>query len=168
MDTRMTTKVNSSHLDRRDFVKIVMALLGSIMAAVVGIPIVGYIISPAVKVQKTEDQVSLGPLENFPIGIPTLFTFTRTRVNGWEKTVYSHGVYVLRKDENQIRVFSDICTHLSCRVKWQAQIQDYLCPCHDSHYDIDGNVTKGPPPRPLDQYKYTIEEGNIYIYFMEG
>ena len=136
------------------------------MAAVIGLPIIGYLISPAVKVLKLEDWISLGPLDNYPIGVPTFFSFTRTRVNGWEKTVNSYGVYVYRKDETQLKVFSDICTHLGCRVKWHADIRDYVSPCHDGHFDIEGNVTKGPPPRPLDQYEYKIEEGNLLIYLL--
>ena len=77
----------SNQIDRRGFVMVVLTLLGTIMAVVVGLPAIGYLISPATKVQKKEDWVSLGPLENYPVGIPTLFSFTRTTVNGWEKTV---------------------------------------------------------------------------------
>jgi Rieske Fe-S protein len=145
-----------------------MAILGTIMGVVIGLPIIGYLVSPAVKVQKLDDWISLGPLDNYPIGVPIFFNFTRTRVNGWEKTVNSYGVYVYRKDENQLKVFSDICTHLACRFKWHMDIKEFVCPCHDGHFDIEGYVTKGPPPRPLDQYEYKIEDGVVQIYLMKG
>ncbi len=163
----MVTKNSAYHLNRRDFVKIVTTFLGSIMAIIIGVPGIIYLISPALKENKLEDVVLLGPLENYPIGIPTKFSFTRKRINGWEKTVKSYGVYVYRRNETQLIVFSDICTHLACIVKWQADIQEYVSPCHDGHFSIEGNVTKGPPPRPLDRYEHEIKDGNLVINLSE-
>jgi len=158
----------SHNVDRRDFVKIVVAFLGTIMGAVVGLPAIGYLISPATKVQQKEAWIPLGPLENYPVGTPTLFNFTRTRVNGWEKTVNSFGAYVVRSSENDLKVYSNMCTHLSCRVSWEGEAQEYICPCHDAHFSFDGQVVSGPPPKPLDEYETRIEEGNLFIHFLEG
>jgi len=165
----MAKKASSPKLSRRDFTKIVTAFLGSIMGAIVGIPVIGYIISPALKGKALDDWVSLGLLENYPVGQPTLFTFTRTKVNGWERTTNSYGVFVLRETENDLKVLSNICTHLSCRVAWIDETQSYKCPCHDAEFDMRGEVIYGPPPRPLDEYKEVkIEDGNILIHLTEG
>lgn len=160
----------SPHLSRNDFVKATIGVLGTIMGAVIGLPAIGFIISPALKTQESEAQVSLGPLDNYPIGVPTPFSFTRAKVNGWERTVNSYGVYVLRKSEaeSDVQVYSNVCTHLSCRVSWDEDRQEYLCPCHDAQFGIDGEVLAGPPPRPLDQYETLVEEGNLSIRFVEG
>ena len=155
----------SAHLSRSDFVKVVTAFLGTLMGTITGLPVIGYIISPALGLKETEAWIPLGPLENYPIGIPQPFNFTRTRINGWEKTVNSHGVFVIRQDETQVRVFSNVCTHLSCRVSWHPDLQEYVSPCHDGHFDILGNVTSGPPPRPLDEFITKIEDGNLYIQY---
>jgi Rieske Fe-S protein len=146
------------------FRRVVTIFLGTIMGAVLGLPAIGYLISPARSAQRTDDWISLGPLENYKIGLPTRFNFTRSRVNGWEKNVYSIGVYVLRISDEEVKVFSDICTHLGCRVTWHADIQEYVSPCHDGHFDMNGTVTKGPPPRPLDQYEVNVEVGNLFIH----
>jgi menaquinol-cytochrome c reductase iron-sulfur subunit len=153
----------NGNLSRREFVAIITAFLGSIMAFVIGLPGILYLFSPAMDKDESEDVIPLGPVENYPIGIPTKFNFTRTKINGWEKTVKSYGVYVYRKDETQLIVFSDICTHLACIVKWHPDIQEYISPCHDGHFNIEGDVTKGPPPRPLDRYDFEIKDGNLYI-----
>jgi len=155
-------------LDRRGFVKIVLTFLGTIMGAVIGIPAIGYLISPATRAQKGEAWIPLGQVEKYPPGIPTLFNFTRTSVNGWEKTVNSYGVFVLRSSDDQVRVYSNMCTHLSCRVSWKAETQEYLCPCHDGHFDIDGKVTAGPPPKPMQQFETKVEDGNLSIHFIEA
>jgi len=160
----MKFKGNSAQISRRDFVKVVSIFLGTIMGAVLGLPGIGYLISPARSAQTTDDWVSLGPLDNYQIGLPTRFNFTRSKINGWEKNVYSYGVYVFRNSKKEIRVFSDICTHLGCRVTWHSDIQEYVSPCHNGHFDINGDVTKGPPPRPLAQYEVRVEEGNLFIH----
>ena len=158
------------NIDRREFVAIVVAFLGSIMGLVIGLPAIGYLLSPATKTQQQDDWISVGPIENYPIGIPTLFSFTRTIINGWEKTVNSYGVYITRKGESQsdVSALSNLCTHLSCRVTWKDDNQEYRCPCHDAIFDIDGNVISGPPPKPLYEYETKVEDGVLFIHFVEG
>lgn len=158
----------SHEVNRRDFVKVVTAFLGSIIGAVIGIPAIGYLIGPAVKASQSEAWIPLGPLENYPPGVPTLFSFVRTKINGWEKSSNSYGVYVVRGEDQEVRVFSNICTHLNCRVKWLEDEQGYRCPCHDAVFGKYGEVKSGPPPRPLDEYQTKVEDGNLFIFFQEG
>lgn len=156
---------NPPHMSRREFVQIVVGALGSIMGAVIGLPAIGYLISPALETQTSEVWISLGKLESYPLNVPTLFNFTRTKVNGWEKTVNSYGVYVVRKSDQQVQVFSNVCTHLSCRVTWREDSQEYVCPCHDGRFNPQGVVTAGPPPKPLVTYETKIENGSVSIHF---
>ena len=158
----------SHHLSRNEFVKIVVAALGTIMGVVVGLPAIGYLISPALKTQSKATWVSLGPLEAYEVGMPTLFSFTRTKINGWEKTANSFGVWVYREAEDQVIVFSNVCTHLSCRVTWIDERQIYFSPCHDGRFDQQGLVVGGPPPRPLDKYINKVEDGILSIQVLES
>lgn len=160
----------SSHLSRNEFVKVVVGALGTLISAVVGLPAIGYLLAPALKIQSQDAWVLLGTVEDIPIGMPTLFNFTRTKVNGWERTVNSYGVYVVRRSESMadIAAFSSTCTHLSCRVSWKEDLKEYVCPCHDAHFDIQGTVLSGPPPRPLDPYEVKVEEGKLSVRFVEG
>jgi Rieske Fe-S protein len=161
----------SHSLNRRDFVKLATALVGTAMAAIIGLPAIAYLIDPAIKAGLKDAWVSLGPLDGFAVGEPTLVTFTRSTVNGWEKTVNSYGVFVLRTSEDEVRVLSNKCTHLGCRVNWRDDQQAYVCPCHDATFGLDGEVLGGPPPRPLDRFEgeaLKIEDGTIMILFAEG
>jgi menaquinol-cytochrome c reductase iron-sulfur subunit len=160
----------SPHLSRNDFVKATIGVLGTIMGVIVGVPLIGYMIAPALKRQESEAWIPAGTLDNYPVNEPTLFNFTRTTVNGWERTVNSYGVYIVRKSEtgNDVVAFSNVCTHLACRVNWNDQDQEYICPCHDGKFNIDGNVVAGPPPRPLDRYETKVEDGNLSLHFQEG
>lgn len=161
----MSEHKSSSQLSRSGFVKLVTGFLGSVMAAAIGLPAIAYLISPGLSVKETESWIPLGPLKNYPIGAPKLFNFTRSQVNGWEKTVLSYGVFVVRQDETQLLVLSNICTHLACRVSWHPDIQNYVSPCHNGHFDMVGNVISGPPPRPLDEFVTKIEDGNLFIQY---
>lgn len=159
----MNNPPSFNRLSRRDFLKGVIVAIGSIIAAAIGLPAIDYLVSPALRKQESDAWIPLGLLDKIPIGIPTPFSFTRSKINGWEKTVTSYGVFAVRKDETNTRVFSNICTHLGCHVSWHKDIQHYVSPCHDGHFDLYGNVVSGPPPRPLDEFKTKVEGGTLYI-----
>ncbi len=150
-------------VSRRDFIKGSTAVIGGLIGALIGIPSIAYLLSPAMQTKADSDTIDLGPLENYPLGIPTRFDFTRTKVNGWERTAVNYGLFVVRKSENEVRVFSDVCTHLGCRVNWHPDVQHYISPCHDGHFDIMGKNVSGPPPRPLDEFNARIENGNLFV-----
>ena len=150
-------------LNRRDFIKGTAAAIGGLIGALIGIPSIAFLLSPSLEAVESTDSINLGPLEKYPIGIPTRFDFTLTKVNGWERTATNYGLYVVRKNESEVRVFSDICTHLGCRVTWHPDQEHYISPCHDGHFDIVGNVISGPPPRPLDEFTTRVEDGNLLI-----
>lgn len=151
------------NLSRRDFIKATTVLVGGFISAVVGIPAIAYLISPSLRKSEEDAWINLGAINDYPLGIPKLFQFARTSVNGWERTGMSYGVFVVRQDEKNVRVFSNICTHLGCHVNWHSDVQHYISPCHDGHFDILGKNISGPPPRPLDEFVTKIEEGNLFI-----
>lgn len=158
----------STDINRRGFVKMALASIGTIITAIISLPAIAYLISPATKAQAQDAWIPLGPLEKFPPGKPTLVNFTRTTVNGWDKTANSYGAFVMRYTSNDLKVYSNLCTHLSCRVNWKDDLQEYVCPCHDGHFDNQGKVLSGPPPRPLDEYETKVEDGILSIHFVEA
>ena len=165
----MPEKVSGEGLDRRSFVTGVVGLMGGIIAAVIGLPAVGYLLAPALKNTASDEWVPLGPLASVPIDQPTLFSFTRVKQVGWERNAASYGVYVIRGSDGSLSILSNICTHLSCRVSWKDENRDYVCPCHDGHFGKDGAVLSGPPPRPLDRFEHRVDEaGTLLIHLVEG
>ena len=154
---------NKNELSRRDFIQATVATIGSLIGAVIAVPSILFLLSPSLKTEENTDLIDLGPLEDYPVGIPTRFDFTLTKVNGWERTATNYGLYVVRKSDSEVRVFSDICTHLGCRVTWHPDQEHYISPCHDGHFDILGKNISGPPPRPLDEFITKIENGNLSV-----
>jgi Rieske Fe-S protein len=155
----------SYRITRREFVSIMTVFFSTVMGVIIGLPAIGYLVSPALRIQQNEAWIPVGPIGDYPIGVPTPFSFTRSQINGWEKTINSYGVFVVRKDESQVSVVSNICTHLACRVSWHPELGHYVSPCHDGHFDLTGNVLSGPPPRPLDEFATKIENSNLFIQY---
>ncbi len=161
----------SRSISRRDFIKLTTAAVGTFIGAVVGLPAIAYLIDPALKVTKSDAWIPLGKLETFEVGKPTPVSFTRSTVNGWEKTVTSYGVYVIRKTDTNFLVLSSKCTHLGCTVSWKADRQEYVCPCHDAQFSLDGKGLGGPPPRPLDSFtgdRLRVVDDILQLHFLDG
>jgi len=63
------------------------------------------------------------------------------------------------------RAFNAVCTHLSCTVRFRADLNRIWCPCHNGYYDLNGlNVPGTPPPRPLEEYRvHARGDGRLVI-----
>lgn len=62
-----------------------------------------------------------------------------------------------------VTAFSAVCSHLGCIVDWNSKTEQFLCPCHGSKYDVNGNVIGGPAPAPLERLITEIKEEKIFV-----
>lgn len=81
---------------------------------------------------------------------PTTAVLAERQADGWYQTRRQSVVFIDREGEGY-RAFSATCTHLGCRVRWNAESSQFRCPCHGGVFDREGNVVDGPPPRPLER-----------------
>jgi len=44
------------------------------------------------------------------------------------------------------------CVHLGCTYAYRLDCQSFKCPCHGSHYNVDGEYLDGPAPRSADRF----------------
>jgi cytochrome b6-f complex iron-sulfur subunit len=58
-----------------------------------------------------------------------------------------------------------VCTHLGCLYNWSNQDVKYICPCHGSQFEKEGQYIQGPAPRNLDQFIVRIEtpQGEVLV-----
>jgi Rieske Fe-S protein len=54
------------------------------------------------------------------------------------------GVWLRRKNDDELTALDDRCPHLGCRQKWNPGRKRFECPCHGSEFDIEGNLKLGP------------------------
>lgn len=150
---------------RRAFLFKVSLLLNGIVGAIVAIPIVGYLIGPALKKSSSENAwIGLGKVGDFPEGETRLATFRNPVTMPWDGQTGDIPCWVRRIAGNDFQVFAINCAHLGCPVRWFAQSNLFLCPCHGGVYYRDGSRASGPPERGLFEYDHKIVGGNLMIY----
>ncbi len=55
------------------------------------------------------------------------------------------------------------CVHLGCKVPYRDDCYSFKCPCHGSHYNVDGEYLDGPAPRSLDRFEMSFNGGNVQV-----
>jgi cytochrome b6-f complex iron-sulfur subunit len=56
-----------------------------------------------------------------------------------------------------------VCVHLGCKVPYRDDCNSFKCPCHGSHYNVDGEYLDGPAPRSLDRFAMSFSGGNVVV-----
>ena len=102
-------------------------------------------------------------LTQLEVGKPQEVTFSRTRVDGWRTFQEKVIAWVVRTDETNVVAYSPQCTHLGCAYHWEDKRNQFVCPCHESMFSIDGKVQGGPAARPLDRYAVRVENSKLLI-----
>jgi len=81
---------------------------------------------------------------------PLVATLSERHADGWHETRKDTVVFI-DKVGDDYHALSATCTHLGCRVGWNAAEGHYVCPCHGGVFSRTGEVVSGPPPRGLDR-----------------
>jgi menaquinol-cytochrome c reductase iron-sulfur subunit len=149
-------------ISRRRFFEKLSIILAGFCAAIVGIPLVGFIIAPFFR-KTPEKWVTLGKANDFEIGKTVSVTVIDSSPLPWAGITAKSAVWLRRESENGFIAFSANCTHLGCPVRWLEDAQLFMCPCHGGVYYGDGNVAAGPPPRPLFRYDVRVQNSEVQM-----
>ncbi len=148
-------------MTRRRFLTWATALLGGMVAAVLGGSGAAYVLSPAWR-KKQEEWVEVTSLGAVPDGVPTKVDYVKRKMDGWMAIEGKSSVWIL-KQKTELIAFDPKCTHLGCPYRWDQDKEAFLCPCHTAVFSKSGEVVSGPPPRPLDRFPIKVEKGVIFI-----
>jgi len=171
---------------RSKFLEVTTLGIGGVIGAVVTIPVVGFAIAPAFADDPKEDNIDLGPLENFPEGEFVVATFEAFPAEGQisRQTAFIRNNGIVNEVPS-FTIISNHCVHLGCPTQPNGptdfenpntvstengdvelittQPAGFGCPCHGGQYDNEGNVTAGPPVRALDRFSFSIRDGHLYL-----
>jgi Rieske Fe-S protein len=137
-----------SEFSRRDFLKLTrdgfLYLSGALALGGV-IRFLDFDLNPA-----PQTKFELGPAANFPLGTKT--------------PLAEVPVLLIHADQGFIAL-SLTCTHLGCTL--EPNQNGFACPCHNSAFDEDGNVTHGPAVLPLKKLRIEITADDKLILYTE-
>lgn len=149
-------------LERRRFLSRLSIALSAAAAAVVGVPVVAFLLSPLTR-KPPRQWRAVGPADGFTVGETVSVTFDDASPLPWSGVTARTAAWLRRDDAASFTAFAVNCTHLGCPVQWIADAHLFLCPCHGGVYDGDGSVTAGPPPKPLGRYPVRVRDGQVEI-----
>jgi menaquinol-cytochrome c reductase iron-sulfur subunit len=145
---------------RRQFLSRLSVTLSALGAALVAIPSVGFLLG----LRKTP-QVwrTVGKLSDFRLGSTVNVSFVDPSPLPWSGVTGQTAAWLRRVDDDQFIAFSMNCTHLGCPVRWLADANLFMCPCHGGVFYANGSVASGPPPKPLNQYPVRVQNDEVQI-----
>ena len=138
-------------------------LFNAVVAVAVATPVVRYLLGPAKRKGAYNSWVSLGDVDQFPLGETRLATYINPVNQPWDGDTAKTACWVRRIDQAKFQVFAINCAHLGCPVRWFPQSGLFLCPCHGGVYYADGSRASGPPERGLFQYEYKVAGSQLQI-----
>ncbi|HUA57294.1 MAG TPA: ubiquinol-cytochrome c reductase iron-sulfur subunit [Verrucomicrobiae bacterium] len=147
---------------RRGFFVAAIYGIGAAISAALGLPALAYLLLPP-KTRKDDEWVEAGDVTKLAVNSPVELTFRRTRTDGWKVTSEKSTAWAVKQPDGSIVAFGPQCTHLGCAYHWEEGKTDFLCPCHNSVFSIDGKVVSGPAPRPLDRYQTKIDGSKLLL-----
>ncbi len=149
-------------LGRRAFLERLSIGLVAACAAIVGVPIIGFVVAPLFK-RPPESWRTVGRIGDFEVGKTVSVTFEDSSPLPWAGVTARAAAWLQRRSEADFVAFSVHCTHLGCPVRWMPEAKLFLCPCHGGVYYADGDVAAGPPPRPLFRYDVRVLNGLVQV-----
>lgn len=149
-------------MPRRSFYAAVIFGLNAIMGAALALPTLAYLLIPT-RSRKKSDYVDAGDISQLTIGTPVEMSFQQSRIDGWRAVTEKRTAWVVKTAENKVVAYGPQCTHLGCAYHWEDSSKQFVCPCHNSFFSIQGAVLTGPAPRPLDRYVTKIENNRLQV-----
>lgn len=146
-------------VNRRALFRWISLALTGCFALFLAVPGVGMLVEPLRRQAKKGKRRRLLKLSDLEIGVPRKFVLRDRRTDAW--TRYPEGpiggVWLVRRDERQVDVFSVTCPHLGCQVDHVASEKKFFCPCHEASFTDEGEIISGPQRRGLDRLDTVIE-----------
>ena len=142
-------------LSRRKFINLVKGAAAALGLTAITAPIIA-LFYPADVSETPGEPVPVGKPEDLPVGESRTVRFGR------------YPAIVVNLPDG-LRAYSAVCTHFACIVKWDPDLEQLVCPCHEGYFDpADGSVISGPPPEPLAKLRvYEGDDGQLYISVLD-
>jgi menaquinol-cytochrome c reductase iron-sulfur subunit len=142
--------------------------VGGIAVAAFALPALGFALGPMFEDQIPDRFQDVGPEKDFndETYVPRVIEITPGAGEAGKTTIYVRRTDPARDQQNADQPYVAIstrCAHLGCPVRYVQASRRFICPCHGGVYGFQGEVTGGPPVRPLDRFYTKVEAGRVLV-----
>jgi cytochrome b6-f complex iron-sulfur subunit len=109
-----------------------------------------YVIPPNV-FDKVVEVINAGKFTDIPFNSAKIVRFNKK------------AIILVRTEQEQVKAFSAVCTHLGCIVQFMPDQRIFKCNCHGSQFDLTGKNIAGPAPTPLKPFRVELKDNNILV-----
>ena len=162
MDIQLVPETAAEVKSRRRFLELFIGVFTSLIGIALAIPFLGSVIGGSSRVQKRLFS-KVGPVDSLPVGKPVDIAYEEMGSDAYVRRMAVRHIWVIKRSDSDVVVYSPICPHLGCRYDWDAGGSLFKCPCHASVFTVDGRVVSGPSPRPLDTLTAEVRQGTLYV-----
>jgi Rieske Fe-S protein len=156
---------------RRRLMVLTTHTAGAVATAAVLLPALGFAAGSAIFERGPVIWTPVGKPADFPDDdyLPRVITTTQGIGEVGKTTVYVRRVNAQIDTENRPATDADViaissrCMHLGCPVRWTSAASRFICPCHGGVYGFKGEVSGGPPVRPLDHFYTRMRNGQVEV-----
>lgn len=151
---------------RRHFMTGVALGAGGLASAMFALPALGFALGPIFEKTEHRPLLDVGSVDDFTADTYTPQVVTTVAGIGEPGKILLY----IRKNDNPTPeqkwpyiAISNRCAHLGCPVRYIEAAKSFICPCHGGTYGFEGEVTGGPPVRPLDRFETYVEGGRVLV-----
>ena len=142
---------------------------GGLATAAFGLPALGFALGPVFSRTEPHHWQDVGPEADFSDRTYTykVIQLVANNADSGKSTVY------IRRYNRELDgaagsdlpyvAISNRCTHVGCPVRYAEAAGMFLCPCHGGVYGARGQVTGGPPVRPLDRFYTRVVNARVEV-----
>ncbi len=140
--------MNDQKISRKDFLNIAWGAAGVVATAELSFAGLRFL-SPREAEGEFGGTFNVGAYDQIPAGTVT--------------PVEAGRFYLVRLDDGGFLAIYRRCTHLGCAVPFDQSSRRFICPCHGSEFNLEGDVLNQPASRPLDLFSLTLSESGEII-----
>jgi menaquinol-cytochrome c reductase iron-sulfur subunit len=161
--------VDENPAGRRSFLRWVSGLGSTVIAGVVGIPVIRAFMSPALPTEHKDSWVKVADdVATIDTDIPVRVNFVESKVDAWLEERQLNGVWLYTENGKKFKAYNAKCTHLGCAFSYDKEAKTFACPCHRGIFDVKtGKVLAGPPPRGLDELRVEVRDGSVFVDYRD-
>ncbi|HEY6192055.1 MAG TPA: Rieske 2Fe-2S domain-containing protein [Bacteroidota bacterium] len=137
-------------LSRRNFVTEALAGWLFLTCLPVLYSVVKYLVPPNI-LDKVVEVINAGKFTDIPFNSAKIVRFNKK------------AIILVRTEQEQVKAFSAVCTHLGCIVEFKPDEKIFKCNCHGSQFDLTGKNIAGPAPTPLKPFRVELKDDNILV-----